>query len=78
MCKFLLTSSLTDVNAKDLNGNSPLHYSGLSGTNQLALILIEHGANALSLNKKKMLPLHSCIFSDHVVTFKTILLETDK
>jgi ankyrin repeat protein len=33
MCKFLLTSSLTDVNAKDLNGNSPLHYSGLSGTN---------------------------------------------
>jgi hypothetical protein len=42
------------------------------------MILIENGGNALLQNRKKMLPLHSCIFSDHVVTFKTILIETDK
>jgi ankyrin repeat protein len=78
MVKFLLTSPLTDVNCKDLNGNTPLHYSGISGSNQLAMILIENGGNALQQNRKKMLPLHSCIFSDHVVTFKTILIETDK
>lgn len=78
MCKFLLTSSQTDINCKDLNGNTPLHYSGIAGSNQLALILIEHGANALIHNKKKMYPMHSCVFSDHVVTFKTIMMETDK
>ncbi len=78
MCKFLLTSPLTDINCKDLNGNTPLHYSGISGSNTLALILIEKSANALIFNKKKMYPLHSCVFSDHVVTFKTLLLETDK
>lgn len=33
MCKFLLTSPLTDVNCKDLNGNTPLHYSCISGSN---------------------------------------------
>jgi ankyrin repeat protein len=78
MVKFLLISPLTDVNCRDLNGNTPLHYSGISGSNQLAMILIENGANAQIQNRKKMLPLHSSLFSDHVVTFKTILLETDK
>ena len=36
MVKFLLTSSLTDINAKDLHGNTPLHYAGISGSLQLA------------------------------------------
>ena len=78
MCKFLLTSGLTDVNCKDLHSNTPLHYAGISGSNQLALILIQHNASCMLQNKKKMLPLHSCVFSDHIVTFKTILVETDK
>lgn len=33
MCKFLLTSGLTDVNCKDLHSNTPLHYAGISGSN---------------------------------------------
>lgn len=78
MCKFLLTSSLTDVNCKDLNGNTPLHQAAIAGSPQLASLLIERGAGALITNKKKMMPLHSCVFSDHVVCFKNILQETDR
>ena len=77
MVKFMFTSPLIDVNCRDLNGKTPLHYSGISGSNQLAIILIENGANALIQNRKKMLPSHSSLLLDHVVTFKTILVETD-
>jgi ankyrin repeat protein len=78
MCKFLLTSSLTDVNCKDLHGNTPLHYAGVAGSTQLATLLVTSGAHALQTNKKRMLPLHSCVFSDHAVCFNYILKETEK
>lgn len=32
MCKFLLTSNLTNVNCRDLNGNTPLHYAAIAGS----------------------------------------------
>lgn len=78
MCKFLMTSSLTDINCRDLHGNTPFHYAGVAGSSQLATLMATGGASALQVNKKKMLPLHSCVFSDHTVAFNIILKETER
>ena len=67
-----------EVDNKDLNGNTALHYAAVQGAIQLTSLLIENGASAIVLNKKDMLPMHSCIFSDHLGCFKYIIEQTEK
>ncbi|CDW85255.1 ankyrin unc44 [Stylonychia lemnae] len=67
-----------EVDNRDLNGNTALHYAAVQGALQLSQLLIDNGGSALVLNKKNMLPMHSCIFSDHLGCFKFIIEQTDK
>lgn len=47
MCKFLLTSSLTDINCRDLHGNTPIHYAAVAGSVSLAQLLVTNRASCM-------------------------------
>eukprot|EP00347_Sterkiella_histriomuscorum_P006697 403351781 len=76
-CEHLLKYGV-EVDNKDLNGNTALHYAAVQGALQLAQLLVSSSASCLVLNKKNMLPLHSCIFSDNLGCWRFILAETEK
>jgi ankyrin repeat protein len=41
-----LLSLKCDVNAQDLEGNTPLHYAAISGHESMIALLIQHGADS--------------------------------
>ena len=48
----LLVSLGADVNARDYNGNTPLHHASSRGDNQVVMYLVEHGADVTALNRR--------------------------
>ena len=53
-----------DLNAKDANENTPMHYAASLGQLELCSFLLEHGCSLEIRNKKKMTPLHASILSN--------------
>jgi ankyrin repeat protein len=51
----------TDVNARDANGMTPLHYTALGGHKEIAELLIAKGANMNTKNDFGKTPLDSAI-----------------
>ena len=47
-----LVSLGADVNARDYNGNTPLHHASSRGDNQVIMYLVEHGADVTALNRR--------------------------
>ena len=50
--KFLVEELGADVNARDLNGYSPLHHAAARGDNELILYLVEKGADVTTISRK--------------------------
>ena len=55
-----------DVNAKDSNGDTPLHYASEKGHLEIVAKLIEKGAEVNAQNNKRVTPLHDASFKGHV------------
>jgi len=54
----MLTSYRGDINAKDREGNTPLHYAAGSISKEFAKLLIDEGADVNAKNKFDRTPLH--------------------
>jgi len=50
--RYLVEEHGADVNARDLNGYSPLHHAAARGDNELILYLIEHGADPTVVSRR--------------------------
>ncbi|GAB1318024.1 hypothetical protein MFIFM68171_08234 [Madurella fahalii] len=53
-----------DVNARGLDGSTPLHCAASSGSPELVKLLIEHGGNAKAANFEGRTPLHLAAMTD--------------
>jgi hypothetical protein len=49
---FLVEELGADVNARDLNGYTPLHHAASRGDNELILYLIEQGADVMTVSRR--------------------------
>ena len=49
---FLVGELGADVNARDLNGYTPLHHAASRGDNELILYLIEQGADVTAVSRR--------------------------
>jgi hypothetical protein len=56
-----LVAARADVNATDLNGQTPLHTAAAYGLETLVELYLLHGANPNALNKQQKTPLHYSI-----------------
>lgn len=50
--KYLVEELGADVNARDLDGNTPLHNAASRGDNEMILYLIERGADVAAINRQ--------------------------
>jgi ankyrin repeat protein len=56
--RFLLEQDDVDLNAKDSEGNTPLHLALESGQEVVSMLLMQHGADVTSSNNFGRTPLH--------------------
>eukprot|EP00271_Cylindrocystis_brebissonii_P007530 TRINITY_DN21098_c0_g1_i1.p1 TRINITY_DN21098_c0_g1~~TRINITY_DN21098_c0_g1_i1.p1 ORF type:complete len:238 (-),score=54.59 TRINITY_DN21098_c0_g1_i1:1000-1713(-) len=68
---YLLEGKLNDMNFKNFEGNTPLHYATVSGTKKVTALFVEAGADLNPLNKMGQTPLHGAVGQrwDHVVAY---------
>ena len=57
--KILLERGGIDLNRRDAEGNTALHYACREGYRDLAVLLLEKGADASSVNNRSETPLHT-------------------
>ena len=51
-----------DINARDIDGNAPLHFAAMNGNTELVSLFLFNEAIIDIVNKKQQTPLHlSCI-----------------
>jgi hypothetical protein len=50
--KYLVEEVGMDVNARDANGNTPLHYAASRGDNEMVLYLVSKGADVMAVNRR--------------------------
>ena len=50
--KYLVDELHADVNARDADGNTPLHNAAARGDNEMILYLIANGADVTAINRK--------------------------
>ncbi len=50
--KYLVEEVGADVNARDVNGYSPVHHAAARGDNELILYLVEHGADVTLVSRR--------------------------
>lgn len=62
-----------DINAKDMNGQTPLHYAVCNSAIEMINLLIKNGANPCILDNDGNLPLHS-LFKNSFQNYKTYLI----
>lgn len=72
--QLLLSYENIDVNAKDNDGNSPLHYCAYTGNTKFLKILLNFpNVDAFPLNSKRRTPLDTAAFFGHVKIVKKFL-----
>ncbi|KII67326.1 Transient receptor potential cation channel subfamily A member 1 [Thelohanellus kitauei] len=71
----LLEYHNVDIEAKDGQGMTPLHYAAEQGCPRIAKILIDHKANLMASNKFDMTPLHLACEEGHPEVASLILSE---
>ena len=59
IAKLLLERGGIDLNRRDAEGNTPLHSVCREGYRDLAVVLLEKGADASSANNRGETPLHA-------------------
>ena len=50
--KYLVEELHADVNARDLNGFTPLHHAAARGDNDMILYLVAHGADVKAVSRR--------------------------
>ncbi len=50
--KYLVEEHGADVNARDLNGYSPVHHAASRGDNEVISYLVEHGADVTFVSRR--------------------------
>ena len=49
--EYVVKNKLNDLNAKNKDGNTPLHYATISGSKKITALLLENGADINAINK---------------------------
>ncbi|QPC77871.1 hypothetical protein HYE68_008623 [Fusarium pseudograminearum] len=68
----ILIANKADVNAKGLDGNTPLHCAAMSGRSHLVKLLIEAGDDAKAANFEGRTPLHLAAMKDDPTTISIL------
>ena len=50
--KYLVEELHADVNARDLNGYTPLHHAAARGDNEMILYLVAHGRDVKAVSRR--------------------------
>lgn len=61
-----LNSGVVDINAADSKGNTGLHIASLSGRDDIARVLIEHGAKVNAQTQRGFTPLYMAAQENHI------------
>ena len=64
--KRLLSIRNINVNVKDVNGDTPLHYAAANGHVEIARLLLQNGAEVNAKGNDGWTPLHFAAFQGHV------------
>ena len=69
-----LLSEGANVNEKDEDGDTPLHFSALNGHADVSKVLLENGANVNAVSESKWTPLHRAAFYGHIDVMKLLMM----
>jgi len=61
------------MEAKDSNGNTPLHFAAANGHLEIVRLLCDHGADVEARNKWGMRPLHWAAYHGHISIVKELI-----
>lgn len=70
----ILLSNGSDVNARDVFSQTPLHYAATTGNIEVARVLVAHGADVNATNKSYLTrPLHLAALNGHTAMAKLLI-----
>ena len=71
--KVMADSGLVDVNAKNYDGDAPLHWASERNYIEIAKLLIDAGADVEAKNEYDMTPLHLATWKNHIEIAKLLI-----
>jgi len=72
ICRLLIDKGV-QMEAKDSNGNTPLHFAAANGHLEIVRLLCDHGADVEARNKWGMRPLHWAAYRGHISIVKELI-----
>lgn len=69
----LLTASGADVNARNRNGEAPLHYAAAQGYHAVVTYLLAQGADVNVRTRKDHTPLHETAINGHAALARLLM-----
>jgi ankyrin repeat protein len=71
ICRLLVNKG-AQMEAKDVSGDTPLHWAAGSGHLEIVRLLCDHGADIEARNKDEWRPLHYAAHIGHITTVSTV------
>ncbi|KYQ93926.1 hypothetical protein DLAC_04923 [Tieghemostelium lacteum] len=64
-----------DINAKDSNGDTPLHWAARNGHDDVIKVLVKYKADVNILNNSKETPLHKAAWKNNLEAVRALVID---